>query len=297
MLSSEHFYNYFQLNHFDYKQESNRYLLEMDEETFPRTFKGIINGNRKDYDRTIRMDIRFTFLLSVEALFEFIFALLPEKDGTMNDKRILQRLAQRKHNNEEIRKFAKGEKNILDETFSKILFFTMEQEERQMPFIQHLFYAGVEQDKVKHDISKCVDVIYRSLKVLASELANRTELNSYKHGLKAIPFFKTIEVFDPETEERLMEYDMENTLTNYVWDAKNKVSRFETQALDYERDILLTHWTSNLIANMVQSRKSMFDSGKGKSAHIMFFSEKEWERIKKANVKAQRFTMKFEHDS
>jgi len=41
MLSLESFYNYFQLNHFDYKQEANRHLLELDEKSFEETYPGI----------------------------------------------------------------------------------------------------------------------------------------------------------------------------------------------------------------------------------------------------------------
>ena len=76
---------------------------------------------------------------------------------------------------------------------------------------------------------------------------------------------------------------------------KKETSRIETHTLDHKRDILLTGWTSHLIANMVQTRKSLYESGKGIAVKLMFFDEKEWKRAQKANVKGQHFVINFDH--
>ena len=89
MISRDLFFSHFQINYFDYKQCSLRYLLENYSKV--GLDKSIFEYQDKDYITAIRSDIRQTYFQAIETVFEVFFALLPDQSGKISD-RIIERI-------------------------------------------------------------------------------------------------------------------------------------------------------------------------------------------------------------
>ena len=286
MYRPEEFYHGFQVNHFDYKQLNNRLLLNLSDEEIQKIIKLVVNGSKEEYLRSVKGDIRLTFLLSIETLFELIFSLLPNEKNQINDTTLIYRLVEKKPYYEEIRKFNKGEKSKLD-WLKKDFNFNNGQ---KAPFLRHVFYFGLWKDEINESVEKSLPVIEDALKILAHELSNREELNSYKHGLRSIPFMKSLILAEPETLKEKIKFDMDDSVTIYSHNKKTGVREFLTKQFDPERDMALTHVASNLINNIIQPRKTLYKKGKSEDTlPIIFFFDEDLKNASKTHVQMQDF--------
>ena len=286
MYRPEEFYHGFQVSHFDYKQLNNRFLLNLPDEEIKKLIQPVVNGSKEEFLRSVKGDIRLTFLLSIETLFELIFSLLPNEKNQINDATLIYRLVEKKPYYEEIRKFSKKEKSKLDWLKKDINF----NNGRKVPFLRHIFYFGLWKDEIVESVEKSLPVIEDALRILAQELSNREELNSYKHGLRSIPFMKSLILAEPETLKEKIKFDMGDSVTIYSHNKRTGVREFLTKQFDPERDMALTHVASNLINNIIQPRKALHKKGKSEDTlPIIFFFDEDLKKASEAHVQIQDF--------
>src|SRR5690554_6336100 len=112
MINRNLFFSSFQLNYFDYKQLSLKYLLE--NYSIIGLDKCIIEYKESDHITAIRSDIRQTCFQAIETVFEVLFALLPDKNGHINDNRIIERITTSELPYSKIRDIAQNENALND---------------------------------------------------------------------------------------------------------------------------------------------------------------------------------------
>ncbi len=286
IFKPEEFYIGFQLNYFDYRQVNNKYLLNLGDQGIAKLIQPILNGSKEEFLKSVRADIRLTFLLCVETLFELIFALLPDKNGKIDDKSLILRLAQKTQHQEDIRNFYQGEKSRLDSLDLNL----SHSNGKQGTVLRHIFYYSLWKEELNKDIDSSLEVIKNSLKIVAKELTNREELNSYKHGLRGIPFLKSFMIVQKEDPSKKLKFNIDDSVTIYSFNKKTKSHEFLTKSFDSERDMLLTHHTSLLINNIIQLRKSLLPSERNKDYPVFLFEKEGLENASKVNVELQEFT-------
>lgn len=295
MFNPLEFYHGFQVNHFDYKQINNHFLLNLPEDQMQPLIDEVFKGTKEEFLRSVKSDIRLTFLLSIETLFELIFGLLPDDNNHLHDYTLIKNLVKKIPYYEEIRKFNKGEKSKLDWLQEKVKFGNGE----TGPFIRHLFYCGQWKNNISESIQNSLPVIEQALRILAQELTHREELNSYKHGLRNISALKSLSILDVKTHKEHLKFDLNDSVTIYSYNKKKRLHEFLTKQFDPERDIALTHFASNLINNIIQPRKTLHKTRNHKGGDpLMFFYEEDLERASKVNVKLQdlKYTITEEHN-
>jgi len=283
MFKPEEFFDGFQINHFDYKQINNRRLLELSDEEIESRISDLIAGSKQDFIRSVRADIRFTFLLSIETLFELVMALLPDRKGRINDKNILLTMVQKKPNYEDIRNFAFGKASKLDLLHTHVKYTNGKKE----TVLRHIFYYKIWDNQNENEIVASLKVIQDSLKILAKELTNRDELNSYKHGLRGIPFLKNLKFLQVDNPNKELNLNLGDSVTFYSYNKKSKSHEFLTKSFDSERDMLLTHYVSNLVFNIIEPRKCLKPGNTGKSCSVLLFESTGLETVSKVNVEVQ----------
>ncbi len=122
-------------------------------------------------------------------------------------------------------------------------------------FGQYLFYYAFKQDKLPPGLEDCVGAIKHALHLLATELSDTAEYNSYKHALRSLPAITELAFAKPETMEIVMSFDTKNSMT-YFQELKNNSFSYHTKAFDSERDYKMTLLASNLIYNIIMFRRA-----------------------------------------
>lgn len=282
MISPSEYFKGFQVNHFDYKQLVNKHLLELKDEEIYKLINTVIDGNKEEFLRSVKMDVRLTFLLSVETLFELIFSLLPENGG-VDDRALMYKLARKEFNNKDIRDFVNGKASRLDDLKKELEY----PDGKKNDILQHIFYFNLRFDKYKDQVKSSLEVIEKTIKTLASELSDREELNCYKHGFRSVPMWKSISVINAETNDRI-KFDLNDSVTIFSQDEKKGTFEVLTKTLDPIRDIELTNQTSKLISNIINPRKILANPQEGRNVMFHFFDENSLQTAKKVNVDASK---------
>lgn len=279
------FYETFQINYYDYKQLSYKYLLE--NLNSAKLDDIIIDYNEIEYERAIKSSIRQTYFHAIETMFEMIFALIPNEDGTIKDRDILQNISSSKFPYDNIEKIANN--NGL--TFLDKL---MTVKTSNISVAHHIFYLGLGGNDIESKIIESINAIKSFLILTAKDFADRREYNSYKHGLRLIPILKKFNLTDPKSGKIKLEYDLEDSLTFYSENRKNGDVEFITKTFDTNRDIKMTSVISNIIWNIVRIRRVLYFPKTGSdSVNIIFFDKDNIEQANRQNVKLKDFKLKF----
>lgn len=288
MIPPEYFYKGFQLNHFDNKQLSNQFLLELSDEKIKEITKHVLNSSVRDFKRSVKIDIRLTFLLAVESLFEMIFGLLPNKNGLIEDKYLLYNLSKPSYNSEDIRNYANNEKSKLDFLHEKIKY----KDGRLSIFMRHVFYFGIQAVERENEIESSISTLEKTLRILAKELSIRDELNSYKHGMRGINFFKKLIMKSVDKPDSTIEFGVDESVTVFSIDKQTNSPAFFVKSLDTSRDIELTTITANLIYNIIYLRRVYFYPGK-ELPLFFIYNDDQINAASKENVQIQnlRYSM------
>lgn len=156
---------------------------------------------------------------------------------------------------------------------------------------EFIFYFGYS-SKVewKNEIAKSLDAIKYTLRLLAKEFSDRTEYNSYKHGLRIIPAIKKFSFLDPKSNKEELSWSLEDSMTFFSFDKKTKEYAYTTKIFDSERDIRMTSVCSNLIWCMIKSKAVAFNQSKTdghKKTEVLFFGKEEVDAAMTTNVKIQ----------
>lgn len=272
----EEFYKTFNLNHFDIKQRYNSYLLDLGDDKVKELNRPLSFVSEEDFKTSLKLDIRFTYLLAIETLFELVFSLLPEEGKVVREFQIIERLIDDKRHYSEIRKFSKGEESRLD-----LLSKELDHKDIQGTFLRFLFYRGITDPSLNDDVNSSLMIIDQVLRTLASEIADRSEINAHKHGLRGVSVWKGFGFANANNLEDKVEFNIEDSVS-YLSKSKGGY-QFLTKALDPERDIKMTRLVSNLIRNIINPRKaSIMNKKTAKGAkpseiHIHFFTQKTYD--------------------
>ena len=287
MITTELFYNRFQINYYDYKVESFKYLLE--NYASLKLNEKIIEYSDSDYLTAIKSDIRQTLFHAIETVFEIFLALCPDENGN-ETQNIIEKITSSKLPYAKISKFGKSIDSLsfLD---SKV---TLSDKSKSI-LGEHIFYPGIRKKEFQKKIKISVKAIKYGLHVLAKEFSDRREYNSYKHGLRIIPAFKNFSIFDPENKDRQLNWNLDNTMSFYSYNSKNLEDNYHTKSFDSNRDLKIITFCSFLLWNMIKIRDHIINKSKEKKGFQAFlFEKKAIDDMIKSDVKIQdlKFTIK-----
>lgn len=285
MISRNLFFSNFQINYFDYKQGSLRYLLENYSKV--GLDKTIFEYKDKDYITAIRSDIRQTYFQAVETVFEVFFALLPDKKGKISN-RIIEKITISPLPYSKIRDIAK-EENSLDFLDSELRFPNNE----PISLGEYIFYYGLyRMEDIRKDFPKSLEAIKYALWILANEFSDRKEYNSYKHGLRILPALQKFAICEVDTMKEQLSWDLDGSMTFYSYDKKTEEVSYTTKTFDSERDIRMTSICSFLLWNMIKFRDVTFNKEKKETDYkfaIPIFGKDQIDEATKTDVKIQDF--------
>lgn len=261
-------------------------------------FFGEILGkeDHKAFQLSLKSDLRQNYFHGIETFFEIFFTLTPSDSLAFDDINILYNLANSNwHKNfEKIKKIATGELS-LDFLSKKISF-----QGHEITIGHYLYYFGLIGVKsipnLEVKISESVDAIKHGIKIIASDFIDRDEYNSYKHGLRVIPALSELIMLDPKTKEIKIKWSLDDSMSFFCKTKNENEIKLKTKVFDSDRDFHLTHFCSNMISNMIYTRKTSFYKEdfikKGEKIAIAFFGKKEIDECNKINVPIQDFVYK-----
>ena len=295
MINSNLFFGNFQRNYFDYKQNSLKFLLDNYSKIGLEEI--ILEYKDKDYITAIRSDIRQTFFQAIETVFEIFFALLPDKNGIIISDKIIERITLSDLPYTNIRRIAENIDSL------DILNGDIELPNgKKISIGEYVFYFGVSQNvRNKNNILESIGAIKYALNILAKEFSDRTEYNSYKHGLRILPALQKLSVCDVETMEKEISWDLDGSMTFYSYDKKTNESIYTTKTFDSDKDVRMTSLCSSLIWNMIKLRDIAYNWEKkynDSKFEIPFYSKESIDDAIKTNVKIQylKYSIKNENN-
>lgn len=263
-FTAKMFYDSFQLNYYDYKQTKNEYLLRLSDDDIASFAGNIVDYSRLEFNRAVKMDIRQTYLLCLDTFFEVMYALLPEKlhkrktNFKLVDDEIVERINRKKPYIKELEKFFTGKPN----NFRKLEYtvtFSNGTKTYTCSVLQYLLYFGLFETDYDKEISESIPALWEAFKVLGKEvLQTRDELNSYKHGLRLMPFMKEISIMNPADDQQPLSLDFEDSISFQTISKDGKSKSLNTISFDPERDIAMTGYVSILLHNVIALRRRRY---------------------------------------
>jgi hypothetical protein len=271
------FYKSFQVNYYDYKQLSLKYILENTDKL--NLDKVVLDYNKKDFERAIKSSIRQTYFHAIETLFELIFALCPNQYGLINEVEIIRTISISRFPYKKIEGIAKDEKNL------EFLDQEIHAGDKKFTLGHFIFFIGITKKEMVKELNDNLEVIKHGLQILAKDFSDRREYNSYKHGLRIMPALKSFTLASPTNKDLKLTWDLEDSMTFYT-ENKSGELEFITKTFDSDRDINMTSFCSNLIWNIITLRRARFFKDK-QEIPILLFDKDSIDKAQKQNVKIQ----------
>ncbi len=293
MIDKNLFFNQYQLNYFNYKQNSLEILLKKKP---PAKLKHQIFGfDEEEYKLSIQCDIRQTYFQALETVFELFFVLSPDINGIFSEE-IIEKLSTSGFSYDKIKSIYENEKYL--DYLNNTVHYPDKTKSKVGEFI---FYFGIYKfEKYKPLIPESINAIKFALRCLAEEFQDRREYNCYKHGLRIIPALKNISFHDPASWENILgenvKFNLDNSMSFYSYDKKTNITEWITKKFDTNRDIRMTKLCSNLIWNMIKSKAVAFNRGKHKpdaKIEVMFFGIDEIKKAMKRNHNFSEFIVEY----
>ncbi len=206
--------------------------------------------DQEDYERMLKIELRANLFHAIDTLFTLYFCLQPGEDGKVDDLGLFSNLNKRAFYYEQIRAIATSGTKALDNLDSMI-----EYNGEQIKFGQYLFYYAFKQEKFPPGLDQSLDAIKHALYLLAIEINDTAEYNSYKHALRSLPAISEFAFAKADTLEIVMSVDTKNSMT-YFQEFKNNSFSYNTKTFDSSRDYKTTLLASNLIYNIIMFRRA-----------------------------------------
>lgn len=263
-------------------------------DTHANTFIGQLTAEgMEQYKKTLQADLRQTYFHSIETFFELFFALNPKSKGYIGDKNIMIALTQSNW-----RESYKTIVNISnDEKALDFLDTEIDMHGATVSIGHYIFYFGLARSQSKipdfsQGLSDSLAAIKEGIRLIAKDFADREEYNAYKHGIRIIPALKELSVFDRETMETHIKWDLQDSMSFFLKTKMEDEVKIITKVFDPARDYQMTYFCSNLISNMVYYRKMAFDTKKDPKSKlaIAFFGKEQISECDKVNVEIQNLT-------
>jgi len=243
------------------------------------------------FKKTLKSDLRQTYIHSIETFFEIFFTLAPSEKLEFDDLNVLFNLTNSKWqiNYEKIKKIASGEMS-LDFLTNKIDFHGNE-----ITIGHYLFYYGLFENKgipeLFDKVAQSIEAIKHGIKIIAKDFTDRDEYNSYKHGLRIIPAMSELMLIDPNTKEVNLKWDLNDSMSFFCKTQNEHEVKIKTKVFDSNRDFHLINFCSNMISNMICTRKVSFYKKdfveKKEKIAIGFFGKEEIDDCNKIHVEIQ----------
>lgn len=287
MFTPVEFYRTYMVDYFLYKQAIYKNILDNYEELEPKILKGVNGQVKADVVKTLKSSIRLTYYHCIETLFEIVFALdkgIVHEKNHHQDELILQRLS-----NSDFRKnFKRIEDMALPGSaelagFDKTISLDVVGED--ISILRYIFYYTITQKNNTigtewwDRMPESLEAIKLALVEFAKDFSDRTEYNAYKHGLRVLPLTQKFEAWEAATNKKILNLDFSDAMT-FLAESKEEFS-ITTKNFDTERDYRMTMLASQLIANIVNIRKSAYSNPKEEVLIMFFHPEKILENSKK----------------
>ncbi|MFC0878932.1 hypothetical protein ACE01N_20225 [Saccharicrinis sp. FJH2] len=287
LINSTDFYSNYQVNYYDYKQLSLKYLLNNYQNL--KLNERILNYSDNDFLRTIKSDIRQTYLHSIETVFDLIYSLTPKKNGTISERHILETISKGTFHYDKISKIATEKDQALKFLDDEVTF----SDGNKTSLIHFLFYRG---SVMTTEIEDSLTAIKHCLILLANDFSDRDEYNSYKHTLKIFPNFDQFKLKSIDTDSINSTFDVSDSVTFFRKDKKTGKETLVTKVFDTERDLKMTSISSDLIWNIIMPRKLIFSKKERTSNEIelVLFLMKDIKEKSNRNIKVNDLKLTFE---
>lgn len=285
MINSKLFYQKFQVNYFDYKVGSLNLLL--DNPKISELENKIAGYSEMDYKNAIKSDIRQTTYQAIETVFEVLFALVPNQNEKYEDN-LMERITLSSLPYDKIRKIGSS-KNALNFLDTEIKY----KDNSTSTIGEYIFYLSInKRDEMKKQIHSSIKNIKVGLQIIAKEFSDRKEYNSYKHGLRIIPALKTFTIFENESKEKILDWDLENTMTYFEFDKKTEEMKYVTKGFDTKRDTRIISFCSVLLWNMIKIRDYILNQNnyKDEKLSVFFTSEETINELNERSAKIGHLT-------
>lgn len=264
LFKLEDFYSTFQVNFYDYKQLSLKYILENTSQV--GLTEKILEYKNEDFIRAIKSEIRQTYLHAIETTFELIFALDPDKNGQLDEKEIVVKLSRAKFPYDRINSIAENPKEALSFLDRQVKLTN----DKLVSVGHFIFFRGLYNEDLQPKISLFLENIKIGLETMAKDFKDRREYNNYKHGLRPVHALREFGIINPETKSSLLKWDLKDSMTFFHEDKKSGEVSFITKVFDTERDLKMTTLCSDLIWNIISLRKYAFESKWKKMEEIYY---------------------------
>lgn len=268
IFKPEDFYKNFDSDYFLFAHEinqanlENRALFESIQKKFPWV-------EEKSYRLSILMQIRFQTLLCINTLFELIFNLLPDKNGYIPDKELILRMNKENALSPlQIRNWVNGQKSDLEALQRPIEYKNGEVKE----LAYHLFYLT---ESKSEKLDESILHLLNMLKVMGKEIADTSELNSFKHGMRGVIDPKKFSLGSKDKDRELLKFDFSEAISYYNYHSDKKCFTMHFKSLDLERNINLTVFATLLIKAIITPRKKLFHENEKKEEIINVFITEE----------------------
>ena len=289
MISNKLFYQQYQANYFNLKQVWLTYVLENHKNI---DFKSDHLSEIKDEEIlcSIKSDIRQTYFQAIETTFEILFGLGPNDKGVFPVD-VLKNISVQGFPYNRINTISKdlNELNYLN----KNLFI---KGNRRMILGEYIFYFGLDNiESYRQEIIDSIEAIKYALFILSKDFSDRSEYNSYKHGLRIMPALRNLSILNSSSQKEEMSFSLSDSMTYYSYNKKMNESSFVTKSFDTDRDIRMTSVCSNIIFTMIRNRDFYLNNkNQDKKFPIVFFGMDEIIKAAKTDVKIQdlKFTFK-----
>lgn len=274
------FYRWYLVDHYLYKQELLIKAIEQHEELKNTLLEDVEDVDEEEYLTSLKIDVRLTYFLSVETLFELIYALRPRKGGIDNTNIWLylsESGSDRSKYYDWVADIAQGDLTYFDQEV------TATEEGDVVSLDRYLFYFG-DYPEWSNKIEESLEAIRDILRVLALERYDREQFHHIKHSLRLFPMMEKVEAFKPEDEEKILEIDMSDMVTQLRLeeDSVEKKLLLRSTPLDYKRDYRMTLLCSRLISNIIRTRRIVLLDD-DEEEPIYFFDEEEFSEVKESD--------------
>lgn len=292
MITNRDFYKYYQTDFFKIQQLINEDVLENIEEWQKRLKPKLVGSENTDLAKLVKSNIRITYLHCIDTLFELIFGLYP-REGKILDQELAITIAK---NNDEFNKkriagLAEGNENMLEEISRPITFRST-----TIPLLQYIIFYQIEKESIVEgsgyqNIVNSIGPVLELLIMYAKDLADKSEYNSLKHGLRIYPFSGFFQIRERNSQKPIAGIDFIDAL-QYMFETKEEYI-IVTKNFDCKRDIRLTILASKMIWNIIKIRDAMMSNEIGQgSCYVNFFDKSEYEDFDKTYTHRQQTKLK-----
>ena len=156
----------------------------------------------------------------------------------------------------EISNWVNGKESKLDAFQKPIHYKSGEVKE----LVYHLFFLGQPKSP---DLEQSVSNLIEMLKIIGKEIADTSELNSFKHGMRGVIDPKFFSFLGADKEE-LLKFDFKEAIHYYEYHKDKKCFTVHVKTLDLQRNTNMTVYATMLMKAIVNPRKKLFHKNENK---------------------------------